>query len=111
MQLQNSGFYVKGDAKGLARVHIADQKDLYIATQNQDELIVLQKNSNKTKKWVHIQPGDFSADIWFKDGRRRKVEFQYGSSYLSQSSRTLPLEEGATKITITNFKGEKREAL
>ncbi|WP_209404968.1 VCBS repeat-containing protein [Pseudozobellia sp. WGM2] len=111
MQLQNSGFYVKGDAKGLAKVHIADQKDLYVATQNQDELIVLQKDSNKTKNWVHIQPDDFSADIWFKDGRRRRVEFQYGSSYLSQSSRTLPLEEGVTKITITNFKGEKREAL
>jgi hypothetical protein len=39
------------------------------------------------------------------------VEFYYGSTYLSQSSRKIPFEKGVQKMTIINFKGIKREVL
>lgn len=53
-------------------------------------------------------PDDFYAEIIYKNSKKRRVEFYYGSTYLSQSSRKLLVEKDAVKITITNFKGMKR---
>lgn len=112
LTVEESGFYVPGDAKGLAKIHTAQDEDIWIATQNQDSLIVHNKiNPHPGTKWIDIEPGDFFADIQYKDGRKRRVEFYYGSTFLSQSSRKLPVNKGVAKITITNFKGKKREAL
>ncbi|GEO07798.1 hypothetical protein SAE01_02940 [Segetibacter aerophilus] len=109
-----SGFFVKGDAKGLAQIHTAKNEDLLIATQNQDSLIAFSKNPLKTSvvsKWVSLRPDDCAAEFVYKDGTRRKVEFYYGSTYLSQSSRKIPFAKGLEKMTIINFKGLKREVL
>jgi len=62
-------------------------------------------------KWINLKPDDFSAYITYKNGKKRRVEFYYGSTYLSQSSRKFPIEKEAVKITVTNFKGAKREVL
>lgn len=112
--LQKSGFFVPGDAKGLATVHTAKNEDVIIATQNQDSIIVYRKNmtlNENISKWILLQPTDFCADITYKNGHQRHQEFYYGSTYLSQSSRRLPIEKEAAKIIITDFKGTKREVL
>ena len=110
--LKESGFFVKGDAKGLAKIHTAKNEDLYIATQNQDSLMVYSKNSmvgKKGTKWIPLKTDDFCATILYKNKKSRRVEFYYGSTYLSQSTRKILLDEDVVKITITNFKGIKRE--
>jgi len=112
--LQKSGFFVKGDAKGLATVHTAKNEDVIIATQNQDSLMVFSKNpiySNNILKWINLNPDDFFADVIYKDGKKRRIEFYYGSTYLSQSSRKLPVEKSFKEITITNYNGIKRKVL
>ena len=112
LPVTQSGFFVKGDAKGLATIHTAKNEDLVIATQNQDSLIVFTKNPVAGKgntKWTILKPDDFCADILYKNKKKRRVEFYYGSTYLSQSSRKMMLDKDAVKITITNFKGIKRE--
>jgi len=43
-----------------------------------------------------------------KDGSIVKHELYYGSTYLSQSSRTLTVGEEITSIEVFNNKGEKR---
>jgi hypothetical protein len=89
ISIAESGFLVKGDAKGLARIHTARNEDLFIATQNQDSLLVFAKHTSGpsgTTKWIQLNPGDLAAEVTFKDGRKRKIEFHYGSTYLSQSS-------------------------
>ena len=109
-----SGFFVKGDAKGLATLHTAKNEDIVIATQNQDSLMVFSKNpvySKNILKWINLKPDDFYADVIYKDGKKRRIEFYYGSTYLSQSSRKLPVEKDFEKITITNYKGIKRKVL
>ncbi len=114
VNLQKSGFFVPGDAKGLATIHTARNEDIIIATQNQDSLLTYRKtallNQNITK-WIPLQSDDFYADITYNDGTERHQEFYYGSTYLSQSSRRLPVEKKASKIVITSFKGIKREVL
>lgn len=108
LTLAQSGFYVPHDGKALAKLHGVKDEDLYIATQNQDSLVVYAK-SVKNNKWVNLQPEDFSADISYKDGRKKHVEFYYGNTYLSQSSRKLEISGDIDKITVTNYKGSKRE--
>jgi len=114
MDLSKSGFFVKGDAKGLATIHTATNEDIIIATQNQDSVMVYSKNPSVEKntiKWINLKPGDFCADIIYKDGGKKHVEFYYGSTYLSQSSRKFPVEKKDKTITITNYKGIKRKVL
>ncbi|MEO6638238.1 MAG: FG-GAP-like repeat-containing protein, partial [Ginsengibacter sp.] len=112
--VSESGFFVNGDAKGLAKIHTAKNEDILVATQNQDSLMVFSPNPLYNKnilKWIDLEPGDCSADLLLKDGRRRRVEFYYGSTYLSQSSRKLPIQKDFKEVTITNFKGVKRKVL
>lgn len=114
ISLDSSGFFVPGDAKGLAKVHTAKKEDILIATQNQDSLAVFRNtkvDSMNIQKWIALKADDFFADIVYKDGSKRKVEFYYGSTYLSQSSRKFPVEKTVKKITIVNFKGQKRNIL
>ena len=110
--VEESGFFVNGDAKGLAKIHTAKNEDIWIATQNHDSIIVHSGNKQSAGiKWIDIKPDDFFADIIYRDGKKRRVEFYYGSTFLSQSSRKLPVEKQIRKITITNFRGNKRDAL
>lgn len=114
MSLQKSGFFVKGDAKGLATVHTARNEDILVATQNQDSLLVYSKNPiypTNVTKWIQLNADDFCANIIYKNGEKRKVEFYYGSTYLSQSSRVLPLYNNYKEVTITSFNGSKRKVL
>jgi enediyne biosynthesis protein E4 len=107
-----SGFFVKGDGKGLATIHTATNEDLLLASQNQDSLLVFSKKTNSDNaptKWINLNPDDFYADIIYKDNRKRRIEFYYGSTFLSQSSRKFPIEKDAARIIITDFKGNKRE--
>ncbi|MEO6933690.1 MAG: VCBS repeat-containing protein, partial [Chitinophagaceae bacterium] len=112
LTVAESGFFVNGDGKGLARIHSAKNEDLWIATQNQDSLVVVSKrNPDPKSKWVTLKADDASAILTFRDGRKRKIEFYYGSTFLSQSSRKIPVDKDLQRMTITNFKGIKREAL
>ncbi|MEO7766512.1 MAG: VCBS repeat-containing protein [Ferruginibacter sp.] len=112
MPLKESGFFVNGDAKGLVKLHTAKNEDILVATQNQDSLVVYAKTTSKTGgRWINLKPDDFCADITFKKHKKRRMEFYYGATYLSQSSRKMLIDKDATKITITNFRGKKRELL
>ncbi len=114
VSLQKSGFFVPGDGKALATLHTAKNEDILIATQNADSLVSFQKTASYNKnimKWIPLRSDDFCADITYKNGTKRHQEFYYGSTYLSQSSRKLPVEKEVIKIIITNYKGTKREAL
>jgi hypothetical protein len=109
MTVEESGLFVKGDAKGLARLHSAKNEDIFIATQNQDSLVVVAPASKAAiEKWLTIKSDDQFAEVVLKDGRKRRVEFYYGSGFLSQSSRKLPWQKNFSTMTITNSKGIKR---
>ena len=110
--IAESGFFVKGDAKGLATIHSARNEELLLATQNQDSLLVFRKKEVKNgdvPKWISVSSQDVSADIVFSDNRKRRIEFYYGSTFLSQSSRKILMDKGVVKVVITDFKGNKRD--
>ncbi|HXO75343.1 MAG TPA: hypothetical protein VN824_08920, partial [Puia sp.] len=59
--------------------------------------------------WLPLQPTDFSADLQFTDGHHQHIEFYYGSTYLSQSSRQFRIPPGIKEITISDFAGHHRK--
>lgn len=111
LTIAQSGFFVPGDAKAFAKIYNGRGEDLYIATQNQDSLLVYAKSVTEKSKLINLQPADFSADIFLRNNSKKHVEFYYGNTYLSQSSRKLKITDDVIKIVITNFKSEKREVL
>jgi hypothetical protein len=103
-----SGFNVGGDAKGLARV-VRPSGDVYVATQNRDSVRVFTAPLSGGQK---LTPGplEFAADLVFPDGRKQRVEFYYGSGYLSQSSRSVTVPTNLEKVILYDSKGQKRTA-
>ncbi len=103
---QNSGFYVPGDAKGLALLQLKNERVL-LASQNRDSLKVFKINSAQPS--IQAEGDDQFAEITFADGRKKKIEFYYGSGFLSQSSRSVVIPKQAQSLEIINIKGARRK--
>lgn len=96
-----SGFYVPGDAKALALLQRPKQSPLVLATRNRNRL---KSFAFDTKLEAVPVPADAShAILSFKDGRRERVEFHYGASYISQSSRVLYVHEDVEEVEVLRF--------
>ena len=113
-----SGFWVEGDAKGLAEVR-AEGQSLVLATQNSDSLRVFADRpagstpagstpDREGRRVVALRPMDAYATVHFEGGKTRREEFYYGSTFLSQSSRVLRVPPGARKAVIHDFQGHQR---
>jgi hypothetical protein len=83
-------------------------KDLFIATQNKDSVKIFSRINA-------IPLSDFTPaalDTWavleFNNGTKEKVEFYYGTGYLSQSSRKMRIPSGVAKMTVYDSKGKSR---
>jgi hypothetical protein len=96
-----SGFSVSGDAKGLVKLYRTTGDEIFVATQNHDSLSVFLKNETVEGKGQVFTPGPFDswAELIYGDGRKSKIEFYYGSGYLSQSSRKVRIPLGVKGIS------------
>ncbi|HEX8038221.1 MAG TPA: FG-GAP-like repeat-containing protein, partial [Chryseosolibacter sp.] len=106
---QASGFLVPGDGKALARINTVTG-ELVIATQNADSLRMFRRNRparGGLKDFIPL-PTDSRADLLFADGKKQKIEFYFGSGYLSQSTRTLKIPSGLKRMTVYDFSGNSR---
>jgi hypothetical protein len=106
LSISQSGIYVPGNAK--AFVKFIGQNNSYnvMASQNRDQLKSFRQSAKSTI--IKIGGDEQSAMITFKDGRKQKTEFPYGSSFLSQSSRFLNASPNIKKIEIRNTLGKLR---
>jgi hypothetical protein len=107
LSILQSGIYVPGNGKGLAKLKGVHNSYLLVATQNRGPVQVF-KNKTQTKI-VSAMPDDQFAEIEFFDGKHQRVEFNYGSSFLSQGSRFISVNPGAKRCTIVDNHGKKRE--
>jgi enediyne biosynthesis protein E4 len=103
-----SGFFVDTDAKGFAELNLSNNKSLFIVTANQDSVQLFDRNDSPPAKKLTIEKNDSYAELTFKNGSHRKQEFYFGSSYLSQSTRTFSVTVAVDEIVIVNVKGVKR---
>lgn len=107
---EKSGFLVEGDGKGLAELTLPNGKSLILSAQNNDQLKTFSIPEAKNI-YTEIKPLtlDSRAEIFYKNGKRRIHDWNYGSGYLSQSSRILriPTDE-VLRIEIHDYKGNIR---
>ncbi|QMU30715.1 VCBS repeat-containing protein [Adhaeribacter radiodurans] len=107
-----SGFFVNGDAKGMAQLYTGKGEKLTLVTQNQDSLKVWQTSASlhqREEKIINLQPMDAIAEITYTNGRKQRVEFYYGHTYLSQSARKLVWQPGMATVEIKDFSGRSRK--
>ena len=106
--IQESGILIPGDGKALVSLTNAKGKEILIASQNKGKLKCFEKA--KIISTVKLRNNDFHAQIFYKNGKRRKEEFYYGNSFLSQSSRELNYDKNIiSSIEIVDYRGVKRK--
>ena len=104
-----SGFFVDDDAKALASINLRQNRSAWIATANRDSVKMFERGEQSDISIIKILDDDAYAEIIFTNGKKRRQEFHYGSSYLSQSSRVLVLTSGKKEVQIVNVKGQIRK--
>ena len=102
-----SGIYIPGDGKALIKLRDKDGKYLLAASQNRGPLKVFELKKDITN--IPLQPNEVTAEIIFKNGKKQKREFYYGSSFISQSARFISIDRNVSSIIITNSNGRIRK--
>ncbi|RFS16682.1 VCBS repeat-containing protein [Emticicia sp. C21] len=101
-----SGYCVTGDAKSLVRVKNAKGQALIVTSQNKGDLRFF--DYKKPVKSVDVLPNETTAILKLKGGKSRKEELTYGSSFLSQSSRSLVVPADIVSVELVDNSGKKR---
>jgi len=106
-----SGLFIPGDGKALVRLAGAKGGEakgagLLAASQNNGPLKVFRENGDR--QWVRLKDDDLVVLIYLRNGKLRREEPGYGTSFLSQSSRMIGLDKSVLKIEIINGRGQKR---
>ena len=105
---RKSGFFVDGDAKGMAEITGKEGKSLILVAQNSGDMKVF-RTGTSIRQRIHLRRDDAYGEVLFDSGETAYLEFYYGSGYLSHSSRTCQLPDNTVKIKIVTYTGEIRE--
>lgn len=108
--LENSRFYVPGDAKSLVKLN-NNNRPLIIASQNNDYLKAFQVNTDSKLRWIPLTADEVKAKIFFKDNNIQIQEFYWGSSFQSQSSRQIEISPQVKMVEIFDSKTKKTRTL
>ncbi|MER3318251.1 MAG: VCBS repeat-containing protein [Allomuricauda sp.] len=103
-----SGLLITGSAKGSAIIQLEDASSAMLVGMNSGKLSAYGYD-NVGVASVSLKPNDAFAVITRIDGKKRKVEFPYGDTYLGNSSRKLKYNKSNTaEIKITDYQGNTR---
>jgi len=101
-----SGFTSDLDSKGMVKIILANGQSLIVVGNNAAGTKTFKDQMPST--YFHANANDVSATVTLTDGRKYRHEFQYGSTYLSNSSRSLKISPRVASITITDSQGKER---
>ncbi len=104
--VNSSGFLADGDSKGMASLIGADGHEVTIVGNN---FGATRMYSTKTKtNFYKASNQDAYAMVTLANGKVYKHEFYFGSTYLSQSSRSLKLGTQVVSFKVFDFMGKER---
>jgi hypothetical protein len=106
LSILESGIYIPGDGKALVKLRGAGGSYLLAAGQNRGPLKLIELK--KKRRFIPLQPLDVSAEIRYKNGSKRKEEFYYGSSFLSENGRFLEWDDGIQSVVVADSRGKTR---
>ena len=102
-----SGFFVPGDVRAIVTLPLSDNQELIVASQNMDSLRVFIHEDKHSA--IRLKNNDAWCLIEFNNGLKRREEFYYGHSFLSQSARVLYIPDNVKKVRVYSFTGEARD--
>jgi hypothetical protein len=105
LNASSSGFQVRGDAKALVKLSGLGSMH-YIASQNRGPLLAFTAQSSRVL--FVPEPDDSWAEVSLAGSGKMRIEFHYGSGYLSQSTRAVLIPDNAESITVYDWKGNQR---
>ncbi|UZR96518.1 VCBS repeat-containing protein [Chondrinema litorale] len=107
MSVTESGFMVEGDAKALSKLVLANEQEIYLATQNRGKIEVY-ASAKQNAKNIEVAPLEYKAELTYSNGKKEQKEIQYGSGFLSQSTRKISIEPEVEKVVLFSYNGESR---
>jgi len=102
-----SGFFIPGDAKALVKLEGAGENYLLAGSQNKNVLKIFK--SNLHHRFIHLMRGDRYVLMTLANGKIRRQELYWGTSFLSQSSGLIIADPDCKKIEIFNEVTGKRK--
>ncbi len=109
IELDQSHFYIPNDARALTRIN-ANGKELFLATQNKGAMKVFSlqnaevmsnsKPLTQNSKLIPLSKNEVKALVSLKNGQKRLKEFYWGSTFLSQESRSFMLDAAIQEVTF-----------
>ena len=106
LSIVKSGLFIPYNGKALISTLIKDQPVL-VATQNAGKLKAF-RFKKVHGKIIRLNNDDQYTIVSLKNGEKRKEEYFYGSSYLSQSDRFVILNSSIKSVQIFNNKQQSR---
>jgi hypothetical protein len=103
LSVTESGFFVDCDAKSMVALR-AGHTTLTLVGQNDDSLRVFRR---KPFPYATAALSEVTGTLSFENGQTRRIETGYGSGYLSQSSRSIRIPEGARQIEWFDAGGKR----
>lgn len=104
--VNESGFLADNDSKGMVTLIMPDGHELIVVGNNSNRVRAYQTRA--TGKYYTATHDDAYALVTLSEGKVFKHEFYYGSTYLSQSSRSLRLQPGFISIDVFDSKGNRK---
>ena len=87
LTIDESNFFVPKDARGLTRISIKGKGDVIMATQNRDSLRMFM--IEKQGEIIRLNPNEHKVKILYDNGKEEIRELYWGSTFMSQQSRSL----------------------
>jgi hypothetical protein len=106
LSISESGIYIPGNAKSMVKLMGLNNSYIVVTSQNRDKLRVNRLNS--VAKLIRANPNEKSALLEYKNGIKRKIEFSYGYSFLSQSANFFISSPMLKKVTFFGIHGITR---
>ena len=104
--LDKSGYCVTGDAKSLVKIMNPQGQLLTITSQNKNTLRFFEYHF--PVRSIALKPDETTVLLKLKNGKTRREEIGFGSSFLSQSAHNLVISSDIQNVEIINSKGIKR---
>ena len=111
ISLEESNFFVPGDAKSLVRLSIANEKSVLVASQNNDFIKVYETTTNPAPQLIPLKANEVKCVVYFKDNSSQIQEFYWGSSFQSQSSRNVEVNPDVSRVEFYDNAGKESRAL
>ncbi len=105
--IMQSGLFISGDGKALIKLRSADSSYLLASSENRGPLKIFNQKS-AMRKSVLFQPSERFFTVALVNGKKRKGEIYFGSSFMSQSSSFLISRKSIHSVEVKDLSGKTR---